>query len=154
MCVCVCECMVCKGPVGYVHGVCLCVAQCVLGCSSQPIEVNRSIIKACHWLVHEQGRPIRDTDVRSEWKRVREAVKWKREWEDKKWQSLGLRVREMQRFKDRECDVFHLLYMSVLKGVQIYSAEMLLLSLALCPALCVPFFQLVAVYLTRVPQLQ
>lgn len=46
------------------HG--LFVAQCVLGCSSQPIEVSRSIIKACHWLVHELGRPIRATDVRSE----------------------------------------------------------------------------------------
>lgn len=84
----------------YVHTVCLCVAQCVLGCSSQPIEVSRSIIKACHWLVHELGRPIRATDVRSEWKRVRVAVKRRREWGDKERQSLGLRVREMTKVRD------------------------------------------------------
>lgn len=34
---------------------CFWMLQCVLGHSSQPIEVSGSIIKACHWLVHELG---------------------------------------------------------------------------------------------------
>lgn len=104
--------MVCKSLGVYVHAVCLCVAQCVLGCSSQPIEVSRSIIKACHWLVHELGRPIRETDVRSQRKRARVTVKRKREWEDKERQSLGLRVREMQSFESES--MMFSIHMSIL----------------------------------------
>lgn len=51
----------------------MCVGQRVLHCSSQPIEVSRSIIKACRWLAQELGRPITDSAARSEWKRVRDA---------------------------------------------------------------------------------
>lgn len=98
--------MMCKCP-----RLCVCMCtQCVLGSSSQPIEVSRSIIKACHWLVHELGRPIRETDVRSEWKKVRVTVKRKREWADKERQSLGLRVREMQSLK---IEKWYLTFLSV-----------------------------------------
>lgn len=75
--------------------VCVSVILCVLGCSCQPAEASLSIIKACHWLVHRFGQPIRDTDVRSVWKIGEEAVERKRRtWSDR----LGLTVRTFQDF--------------------------------------------------------
>lgn len=75
--------------------VCVSAILCVLGCSCQPAEASLSIIKACHWLVHRFGQPIRDTDVRSVWKIGEEAVERKRRtWSDR----LGLTVRTFQDF--------------------------------------------------------